>query len=110
MLTGRPPRARPATRTPRLPAAPAGPPLGVHVSVAGGVATAFGRAAELGCDAIQIFVKNANQWRARPLEQSEAAAFRTAHAAGRGGAVVADGSYLINLAAAHPQVLALSLR
>jgi deoxyribonuclease-4 len=91
-----------------MPAAPAGPPLGVHVSVAGGVASAFGRAAELGCDAIQIFVKNANQWRARPLDEVEAAAFRAAHAAGRVGAVLAHASYLINLAAADPQVLALS--
>jgi len=94
----------------KTPAAPAGPPLGVHVSVAGGVASAFGRAAELGCDAIQIFVKNANQWRARPLEEVEAAAFRKAHAAGRVGAVLAHASYLINLAAADPRVLALSLQ
>jgi len=89
------------TRRPR-------PPLGVHVSVAGGVATAFERAAALGCDAIQIFVKNANQWRARPLERREAAAFRAAHSAGRVGAVMAHASYLINLAATDPQVLALS--
>ncbi|HVR09746.1 MAG TPA: deoxyribonuclease IV [Thermoanaerobaculia bacterium] len=89
------------TRRPR-------PPLGVHVSVAGGVATAFERAAALGCDAIQIFVKNANQWRASPLERREAAAFRAAHAAGRVGAVMAHASYLINLAATDPQVLALS--
>jgi len=100
-----------ARRTLRTtPAAPAGPPLGAHVSVAGGVASAFGRAAELGCDAIQIFVKNASQWRARPLEEVEAAAFRKAHAAGRVGAVLAHASYLINLAAADPQVLALSLQ
>src|SRR5258708_28968109 len=102
MSTGRPPRARPAARTRPLPAARAGPPLGVHVSVAGGVATAFARAAELGCDAIQIFVKNANQWRARPLEEVEAAAFRTAHAAGGGGAVLAHASHPINLAPPPP--------
>jgi len=95
MPTGRPP--------------PAGPPLGVHVSVAGGVATPFGRAAMLGCDALQIFVKNANQWRARPLEKAEAAAFQAAHAAGGVGAVLAHASYLINLAAADPRVLALSV-
>jgi deoxyribonuclease-4 len=87
---------------------PAAPPLGAHVSVAGGLATAFERAAELGCDAIQIFVKNANQWRARPLAAADAAAFRTAHAAGAVGAVVAHASYLINLAAADPGVLLLS--
>src|ERR1700674_2207410 len=94
-------------RSPRTP--PAGPPLGVYVSVAGGVATAFERAAALGCDAIQIWVKNANQWRARPLEKVEAAAFRTARAGGGVGAVLAHPSYLINLAAADPQVRALSL-
>ncbi|HVT18900.1 MAG TPA: deoxyribonuclease IV [Thermoanaerobaculia bacterium] len=75
------------------------PVLGAHVSVAGGVASAFGRAARLGCDAIQIFVKNANQWRAKPLEHAEAAAFRQAHAASAVGVVVAHASYLINLAA-----------
>jgi deoxyribonuclease IV len=84
------------------------PPLGAHVSVAGGVATAFPRAAALGCDAIQIFVKNANQWRARPLAPGEAAAFRRAHAASGVGAVLAHASYLINLAATDPQVLARS--
>jgi deoxyribonuclease-4 len=93
----------PGKRSPRT------PPLGAHVSVAGGVATAFERAAALGCDAIQIFVKNANQWCARPLEKVEAAAFRTARAAGGVGAVLAHASYLINLAAADPRVRALSL-
>jgi deoxyribonuclease-4 len=87
---------------------PAAPPLGAHVSVAGGLANAFGRAAELGCDAIQVFVKNANQWRARPLAAADAAAFRAAHAAGAVGPVVAHASYLINLAAADPGVLLLS--
>lgn len=85
------------------------PPLGVHVSVAGGLATAFERAATLGCDTIQIFVKNANQWRARPLDDGDAAAFRAAHAAGKVGAVMAHASYLINLAAIDPRLLALSV-
>src|ERR1700687_6108086 len=91
------------------PAAPPPPPIGAHVSVAGGLARAFERAAALGCDAIQIFVKNANQWRARPLEKVEAAAFRTAHAAGGVGVGMAHASYLINLAAADQLVRALSL-
>jgi deoxyribonuclease-4 len=77
--------------------------------VAGGLATAFERAADLGCEAIQIFVKNANQWRARPLSDDEAAAFKAAHAASAVGTVVAHASYLINLAATDPQILAMSL-
>lgn len=85
---------------------PAAPLLGAHVSVAGGLASCFARARDLGCDAIQIFVKNANQWRARPLEPADAGAFRAAHAAsglGR-GAVIAHASYLINLASADERL------
>ncbi len=93
---------------PAVAAGPRHPPLGAHVSVAGGLATAFERAAALGCDAIQVFVKNANQWRARPLADADAVAFRAAHAASGVGAVMAHASYLVNLAAADPRVLALS--
>lgn len=81
---------------------PALPPLGAHVSVAGGLATAFERAEALGCTAIQIFVKNANQWRGRELEEPDAERFRTAHAASPIGPLAAHASYLINLATADP--------
>ena len=74
------------------------PPLGAHVSVAGGLPLAIGRGEALGCEAIQIFVKNANQWRAKPLAAEVAAAFREARAASAVGPVVAHASYLINLA------------
>lgn len=84
------------------------PPLGVHVSVAGGLATAFGRGEELGCGAVQIFVKNANQWRGKLLADEEAAAFRSAHAASPIGPLAAHASYLINLASADPDLLARS--
>jgi deoxyribonuclease-4 len=80
------------------------PPLGAHVSVAGGLATALGRAADLGCKAIQIFVKNASQWRGRALDDEEAGAFRTAHAGSAVGPLVAHASYLINLAAAAGEI------
>jgi deoxyribonuclease IV len=85
------------------------PPLGAHVSVAGGMANAFGRAGELGCDAIQIFVKNANQWRAREMADDEVTAFRGAHEASAVGPLVAHASYLINLAATDPVILEKSL-
>jgi deoxyribonuclease-4 len=88
-----------------LPSLPRLPPLGAHVSVAGGVASAFGRAATLGCDAIQIFVKNGNQWRARDLEDGECGSFRDAHAASAVGPLLAHASYLINLAATDPVIL-----
>jgi deoxyribonuclease-4 len=85
------------------------PPLGAHISVAGGLSTAFGRAADLGCDAMQIFVKNASQWRGREMLDGEIAAFREAHAGSAVGPLVAHGSYLINLAATDPAILEKSL-
>jgi deoxyribonuclease-4 len=81
------------------------PPLGVHVSVAGGLPTAFARAEALGCTAIQIFVKNASQWRGKELLDPDAECFRAAHAACPVGPLVAHASYLINLATADPVLL-----
>jgi deoxyribonuclease IV len=76
--------------------------------VAGGLACAFERGEELRCGAIQIFVKNANQWQGRPLADEEVQGFRAAHAASPIRPVVAHASYLINLAAADPVILARS--
>lgn len=85
------------------------PPLGAHISVAGGLATAFGRAAELSCTAMQIFVKNASQWRGREMLDDEVAEFREAHAESAVGPLQAHASYLINLAATDPVILEKSL-
>lgn len=93
---------------------PPSPRLGAHVSTAGGVSTAFPRATELGCDALQVFVKNANTWRAKPLADAEVAAFRDAHAATPGPAapaplpLVAHAGYLINLCSPKADVHARS--
>lgn len=84
------------------------PPLGAHVSVAGGAAEGIRRGVELGCDALQIFVKNASQWRAKPIAAADAEAFRAAHAASPIGPLVAHAAYLINLAAPDPEILAKS--
>jgi deoxyribonuclease-4 len=70
---------------------------------------AFDRAGELGCDAMQIFVKNASQWRGREMVDDEVAAFRGAHEASAVGPLVAHASYLINLAATDPVILEKSL-
>lgn len=79
--------------------------LGAHVSAAGGLAQAFPRGDELGCTALQIFVKNASQWRGRALEEAEVTAFRDAWRASRSRMVVAHAAYLINLAAPDPAIL-----
>jgi deoxyribonuclease-4 len=81
------------------------PPLGAHVSAAGGAAAAIARGVALGCTALQIFVKSPSQWRARPLAEADAQAFREARAASPIGPVVAHAAYLINLAAAPGETL-----
>lgn len=81
------------------------PPLGAHVSTAGGLATAFGRGQELGCEALQIFVKSPNQWRSKPLGDEDAVAFRAEHARAGALPIVAHAAYLINLAAPNPEIL-----
>jgi deoxyribonuclease-4 len=74
------------------------PRLGAHVSVAGGMPRAIERATDLGCTAIQVFVKNQQQWRGRRIPELEAAAFRTARTASTIVAAMAHASYLVNLA------------
>lgn len=81
------------------------PPLGAHESTAGGLALAFGRGEAIGCDALQIFVKNASQWKAKPLAEAEIAAFRAAHEKSPIRPLVAHAAYLINLAAPDPAIL-----
>ena len=76
--------------------------LGAHMSVAGGLHRAIERGRELGCGAVQIFLKNQRQWRAAPLTDD---AVRTWTRARRGSgirALFAHASYLINLAAPSP--------
>jgi deoxyribonuclease-4 len=71
--------------------------LGAHMSVAGGVDTAFERGVRVGCEAMQLFTKNSNQWVGRPLAPGEVARF--CEAAGRTliHPLLAHSSYLINL-------------
>lgn len=72
--------------------------LGLHVSIAGGVDLAIERGVALKCDAIQIFNKNNNQWKAFVLADDVIARYKknlkncTIHP------VVSHASYLINLA------------
>ncbi len=76
----------------------AGLNLGAHMSIAGGLHRACERGRDEGCDAVQIFVKNERQWKARPLGDAEAAAFRKAREDCGVRTAFAHDSYLINLA------------
>jgi deoxyribonuclease-4 len=74
------------------------PRLGAHMSVAGGLPRAVERAVIHRCEALQIFAKNASQWKGRELPREEVREFRARVKAARIDPVVSHGSYLINLA------------
>jgi deoxyribonuclease-4 len=78
------------------------PVLGAHQSIAGGYYRAAERAQECGCQCVQIFTKNNNQWRAKEITGDDAAAFREALARCNVSHPIAHVSYLINLAAPDP--------
>ena len=72
------------------------------MSVAGGVSKAVDRAVLHGCEALQIFSKNANQWRAAPLDAAEVRRFRARLDETGLAPTVSHASYLINLATTNP--------
>ncbi len=83
--------------------------IGAHMSVAGGVSKAVDRAVVHGCEALQIFSKNASQWRGKPLDPAEVRAFRTRIDETGIRPVVAHASYLINLATTSEALRAQSI-
>jgi deoxyribonuclease-4 len=85
------------------------PRLGAHMSIAGGLPFAIARAQVHRCETMQIFTKNASQWRARPLPPSEIEAFRQAATDAGIRPIVSHGSYLINIATTTPALRVQSL-
>lgn len=83
--------------------------IGAHMSVAGGVSLAVDRAALHGCEALQIFAKNASQWRGAPLAPDQIRRFRRRVDETGITPVVSHASYLINLAASGPPLREQSL-
>ncbi len=67
------------------------------MSIGGGVDTAFDRGEQVGCDAMQIFTKNSNQWVAAPLAEKTIARYHQRQTETGITPVVAHSSYLLNL-------------
>ncbi len=83
------------------------PPIGAHVPVAGGLAAAGLRyAAEVGAEAIQVFVSNPRGWALAQGNPAEDAAFTRGTA---GLPVFVHACYLVNLASPDPQTAELSV-
>src|SRR5207249_5289466 len=79
-----------------------------HVSIAGGMHTAIDRGRELGCDAIQVFTKNASQWKGKPLDPEDVKLFKKKAKDGPWPAM-SHGSYLINCGTPNEEVYAKSV-
>ena len=73
------------------------PRLGAHMSIAGGVDLSLLRGQDVGCDAIQIFTKSSNQWKAKPLADDEIERFHANQGQTGIHPVVGHTSYLLNL-------------
>jgi deoxyribonuclease-4 len=78
--------------------------VGCHVSIAGSLVDAVGRAGERGCTTFQIFSRNPRGWMFKPLTDGEAAAFRSRLEASGIGPAVVHMPYLPNLASPKEDV------
>ena len=75
------------------------PPFGAHFSVAGGMINAVKTAVRFECPTLQLFTKNASQWKASPITDDVAKEFKAAVKQAKLKQLAAHDSYLINLAA-----------
>ena len=82
--------------------------VGVHTSIAGGLANAAHRAHQIGCDAFQMFSANPRGWRVVEVPVAAFEAFREARAGFELAPVAVHANYLINLASADSILRALS--
>lgn len=71
--------------------------LGAHMSIAGGYYKAVEAAHDAGCDCVQVFTKNNNQWRAKPITDDEVEKFRSSLKTHGIKHTISHDSYLINL-------------
>jgi deoxyribonuclease IV len=71
--------------------------LGAHMSTAGGVTRALERGAGIGCEVVQLFVKNNMQWLGKPVPAGERRAFCDARKRLGLAAVFGHTGYLISL-------------
>lgn len=79
--------------------------LGAHISAAGGIHKAFGRAADVGCDTFMVYTKSNRRWAAKDLTEKDIAKYEKAaadHPTIR--PVVVHAAYLINVASPDPAI------
>lgn len=72
--------------------------FGSHCSIAGGYYKSVEEAQAVGCDCVQLFTKNNNQWKAKPITDEDVKLFRDRLESLKIGHPLSHASYLINLA------------
>jgi deoxyribonuclease IV len=82
--------------------------VGLHVSVAGSLDLAFDRAQELGATTFQIFTRNPNQWKFKPLAEETIALFREKRKKSGFRRIVDHMPYLPNLASSEKSTMKIS--
>ena len=81
--------------------------IGAHMSVSGGKYMAFERGRELGCEALQVFIRNVRGWASGPLKQKEIDNFinKKEELKDEIWPIISHNSYLINLASLDKEKL-----
>lgn len=82
--------------------------LGAHFSIAKGIHNALLEAAAYGCNALQLFTKNANTWKERTLSADEIEKFEAVRAETGIHYIASHTSYLINLASPDKEIRTMS--
>jgi deoxyribonuclease-4 len=77
--------------------------FGAHLSIAGGMHNALLKAEALGCDTVQVFTKNQQQWKCSPLTQECIDEWKSHAKRLKFKKTVSHDSYLINLAATNKE-------
>ena len=78
--------------------------FGAHMSISGGLHKAFGHGERAGCDTIQIFSKNQQQWRGKALLEQDITLFKAEQQRTGLGPIIVHDSYLINLASPNDEL------
>ena len=72
--------------------------LGAHMSIAGGYYKSIDSGAAAGCQCVQLFTKNNNQWRAKDISDEDISLFKTQLVTHGIKHTLSHASYLINMA------------
>ena len=83
---------------------------GYHVSISGGLSTAFEHAKELECDVIQMFVGSPQMWQTPNITDAEVAKFKTEWKKSKVSSVLVHAAYLPNPSSHRDSLRNLSLK